>query len=245
MVTIFLCDDDEAILGSYSNKLKNLAEKNGIEINLNFFKSGESLLFYLFESTEKADIIYMDIIMGDLNGIETAKKIREIGCRAEIIFLTETEDYVYDAYDISPVHYLLKTKTSEEKFEEVFLRAIKRTEKKAKEIFVCEYGGNIKVIPIADISYFEIWKRVVSVHYGDNKIFSFYSTMEKLGSQLGETFIRTHRSYMVNLSYVSKFQRTNLILKTGEAIPVGITYGSNVRESFLKYLGGTNDCGEK
>lgn len=209
MVTIFLCDDDEAILGSYSNKLKNLAEKNGIEINLNFFKSGESLLFYLFESTEKADIIYMDIIMGDLNGIETAKKIREIGCRAEIIFLTETEDYVYDAYDISPVHYLLKTKTSEEKFEEVFLRAIKRTEKKAKEIFVCEYGGNIKVIPI------------------------------------GETFIRTHRSYMVNLSYVSKFQRTNLILKTGEAIPVGITYGSNVRESFLKYLGGTNDCGEK
>lgn len=209
MVTIFLCDDDEAILGSYSNKLKNLAEKNGIEINLNFFKSGESLLFYLFESTEKADIIYMDIIMGDLNGIETAKKIREIGCRAEIIFLTETEDYVYDAYDISPVHYLLKIKTSEEKFEEVFLRAIKRTEKKAKEIFVCEYGGNIKVIPI------------------------------------GETFIRTHRSYMVNLSYVSKFQRTNLILKTGEAIPVGITYGSNVRESFLKYLGGTNDCGEK
>lgn len=209
MVTIFLCDDDEAILGSYPNKLKNLAEKNGIEINLNFFKSGESLLFYLFESTEKADIIYMDIIMGDLNGIETAKKIREIGCRAEIIFLTETEDYVYDAYDISPVHYLLKTKTSEEKFEEVFLRAIKRTEKKAKEIFVCEYGGNIKVIPI------------------------------------GETFIRTHRSYMVNLSYVSKFQRTNLILKTGEAIPVGITYGSNVRESFLKYLGGTNDCGEK
>ena len=209
MVTIFLCDDDEAILGSYSNKLKNLAEKNGIEINLNFFKSGESLLFYLFESTEKADIIYMDIIMGDLNGIETAKKIREIGCRAEIIFLTETEDYVYDAYDISPVHYLLKTKTSEEKFEEVFLRTIKRTEKKAKEIFVCEYGGNIKVISI------------------------------------GETFIRTHRSYMVNLSYVSKFQRTNLILKTGEAIPVGITYGSNVRESFLKYLGGTNDCGEK
>lgn len=209
MVTIFLCDDDEAILGSYSNKLKNLAEKNGIEIKLNFFKSGESLLFYLFESTEKADIIYMDIIMGDLNGIETAKKIREIGCRAEIIFLTETEDYVYDAYDISPVHYLLKIKTSEEKFEEVFLRAIKRTEKKAKEIFVCEYGGNIKVIPI------------------------------------GETFIRTHRSYMVNLSYVSKFQRTNLILKTGEAIPVGITYGSNVRESFLKYLGGTNDCGEK
>lgn len=209
MVTIFLCDDDEAILGSYSNKLKNLAEKNGIEINLNFFKSGESLLFYLFESTEKADIIYMDIIMGDLNGIETAKKIREIGCRAEIIFLTETEDYVYDAYDISPVHYLLKTKTSEEKFEEVFIRAIKRTEKKAKEIFVCEYGGNIKVISI------------------------------------GETFIRTHRSYMVNLSYVSKFQRTNLILKTGEAIPVGITYGSNVRESFLKYLGGTNDCGEK
>ena len=209
MVTIFLCDDDEAILGSYSNKLKNLAEKNGIEINLNFFKSGESLLFYLFESTEKADIIYMDIIMGDLNGIETAKKIREIGCRAEIIFLTETEDYVYDAYDISPVHYLLKTKTSEEKFEEVFIRAIKRTEKKAKEMFVCEYGGNIKVISI------------------------------------GETFIRTHRSYMVNLSYVSKFQRTNLILKTGEAIPVGITYGSNVRESFLKYLGGTNDCGEK
>lgn len=240
MVTIFLCDDDESILNKYSEQLKALAKKNDIEVALSFFKSGESLIFYILESINKADIIYLDIIMDKLSGLDTAKKLREIGCRSEIIFLTEIEDYVYDAYDISPVYYLLKTKTSEEKFEEVFLRAVKLSDRKEKEMFVFEYGVNIQAIPIQDISYFEIWKRIVTVHYDKDKVFDFYSTMEKLEMQLNGRFIRTHRSYIVNLSYISKFHKNGVFLKTGESIPVGITYVNYVKEAFLKYMSLSN-----
>lgn len=164
-LTVYLCDDNQKILDQYASLIENIAKKNNIEVSISSFNTGEQLLFSLLDSPNKADIIYLDILMGQINGIDTAKKLRENGCLSEIIFLTSSEDYVYGAFDISPVHYLLKTVTSTDKFEQVFLKAAFLIQKKKSEVFICDFGNVKKVILIKDISYFEIWKRVVTVHY--------------------------------------------------------------------------------
>ena len=237
MVTLFLCDDNQQMIDKYSRLITRCANKNRIPITLSAFNSGEALLFHLSDSPNQADIIYLDILMGYLNGMETAKKLRELGCNSEIIFLTTSEDYVFEAFDIAPVHYLIKDSTSSEKFEQIFLRAISLAEEKKTELFVCESGSTRKVIPMKDISYFEIWKRVVMVHYKVGEKFEYYGTMEQLERQMLEKdFIRVHRSYLVNLRYIAKFQRQNLVLKTGQVIPIGITYMKQVKEAFSKYI---------
>lgn len=240
MLTVFLCDDHEETLSQYANLIENIAKKHDEKITISSFNSGESLLFHLTEEPDRADIIYLDILMGKTSGMDAARRLREIKCKAEIIFLTASEDFVYEAYDVAPVQYLLKSATPDERFEQVFLRAAALAQEKETDMFVCESGNIQKVIPIKDITFFEIWKRVVTLHYGKETM-DFYSSMEQLENQLsGKGFVRVHRSYIVHLSYIAKFQPDSLCLKTGESIPIGVTYIKPVKKTFADYITHSN-----
>lgn len=237
MITIFLCDDNSETVERYSNLIKQTARREQIDISISAFYNGRSLLFHMSDTPDLPDIIYLDILMDDLNGVNTAKKLRELGCYAEIIFLTSSDDYVFDSFDVSPVYYLLKAETSETKFEQVFLRAVHLSNSKVTQKFICKSGALRKVIPIKEISHFVIWKGIVTIHYGKNEKFEYWITMEELDEQLREkNFVRTHRSYIVNLQYIAEFQRRTIILKTGEMIPVGVTYEEKVKSTFLDYM---------
>lgn len=237
MVTIFLCDDNNETVEIYKSLINRTAKINQININLSVFYSGESLLFHMSDSPDLPDIIYLDILMGPTNGIETAKKLRKLGCNAEIIFLTSSEDYVFEAFDVSPVNYLLKEETTDEKFSQVFLRAVQLSVGESAQKFVCKSGGSRKIIPIKEISHFDIWKGVVSMHYAEKEVFSYWATMDELENQLkGKNFVRTHRSYIVNLQHIAKFARRSIVLKTGETIPVGVTYEEKVQSAFMDYI---------
>lgn len=237
MITIFLCDDNNETVERYSDLIKQTAKKKQIDISLSAFYNGRSLLFHMSDTPDLPDIIYLDILMDGLNGVNTAKKLRELGCNAEIIFLTSSDDYVFDSFDVSPVYYLLKNETSETKFEQVFLRAVHLSDSKATQKFICKSGALHKIIPIKEISHFVIWKGIVTIHYGKNEKFEYWITMEELEEQLrGKNFVRTHRSYIVNLQYIAEFQRRTIILKTGETIPVGVTYEEKVKNTFLDYM---------
>lgn len=237
MYTIFLCDDIQETLDEYASLIKTIAEKNHIQVRISSFSSGEQLLFHLSDCPGQAHIIYLDILMNQLNGIETARKLRNSGCQAEIIFLTNSDEYVFEAFDVTPVQYLLKGETSPERFERVFLQAIARIQKKGSDMFLCESQGVQKVVAVSSISFFEITKRIVTVHYNGTEKFSFYSSMEQIETQLsGKGFVRVHRSYIVNLSYIAMFQQNAIWLKTGAVIPLGVTYIKQVRQGFSDYI---------
>ena len=236
MIRVFLCDDDSDTANKYAKLVAAAADRNNIEIAVSIFTSGEELLFCLADSPDSADIIYLDIIMGNVNGMDVAKTLRENCCKAEIVFLTTSEEYVYDAFDIVPVQYLLKNSTSDEKFEQVFLKAVSLTTQKMHDMFIFESGGTSQIIPISEISFFEIWKRIVAVHYSGVETVEFYQTLENLQEELnGKDFIRMHRSYIIHLPYVAKFEKQNVILKTGESLPIGGTYTKHVRQAFSEY----------
>lgn len=237
MYTILLCDDNEETLNEYADLIKKIAQKNQTQVRISSFHSGEQLLFYLSDCPGQADIIYLDIVMNDLNGIETAKKLRDFGCQAEIVFLTTSDDYVFEAFDVTPVQYLLKAETSVKKFETVFLQALRKIQKKGDDVFLCESQGEQKVLSVKDISYLEVSKRIVTVHYNGSEKFSFYSSMEQMEQQLeNRGFVRVHRSYLVNLTYVVMFRQSSIYLKTGMIIPLGVTYIKPVRQAFSDYI---------
>ncbi len=237
MLKIAICDDSQTTIETYSKLISQCAEVNQLHIEISCFYSGESLLFHLMEAPDLIDIIYLDIIMGKTDGMETARRLRENHCNAQIIFLTSCEDYVYDAFDVNAIQYMIKDEITAEKFERIFLRAVQIASHKAEEVFVFKFDTEKYIVPIHQISYFEIWKRIVTVHYGFNQIAKFYSSMEQLEKQFHDKgFIRVHRAYMVQLSYINKFERQKLILKTGAAIPIGITYQQELKTIFSDYI---------
>lgn len=237
MLKIALCDDNRNSIERYAELISQIAEKYQIEIELSCFYSGESLLFHYADVPEQVDIIYLDIMMDKMDGMETARKLRACGCQAQIIFLTDFEDYVYEAFEVDAVHYLLKSDTSIEKFEKFFLKATELSSQKEEELFTFKFDGKISVIPVNQIAYFEVCKRIVIIHYSNNKTAKFYASMEQLENKfLGKDFVRVHRSYLVHLPYIAMFHNKNLQLKTGEIIPVGITYTQSLERAASDYI---------
>ncbi|QOV18646.1 response regulator transcription factor [Blautia liquoris] len=237
MLKIILCDDDRDSVRKCAKLISGIAEKNQLEVMISCFESGESLLFHYAETPDQIDILYLDIMMNGMNGMEVAHQMRNYGCKAQIVFLTISEEYVYDAFDVNAVRYLLKGATSYKKFESTFLRAAKLAALSEDRLFTFEFDGETGVIPMRQISYFEIWQRRVTIHYGDEKTAKFYGRMEQLEVKLrGDDFVRSHRSFLVHLPYIAKFCRHNLILKTGELVPVGVTYMDSLKREFAEYI---------
>lgn len=237
MLKIALCDDHRETVKKYATLLTKCAEKHGVEIEISCFYSGEALLFHFSDGPGCWDIIYLDILMEKTDGMETARKLRRLGCRAQIVFLTSCEDYVYEAFDVEAIQYLLKEDISEERFEKVFLRAAALATKKEEELFVCEFDGVKKTVPVGDISHFEIWRRVVTVYYGSGQSAKFYASMDQLERQFSDRdFARAHRSYLVHLPFIAQFETQRLLLKTGEIIPVGVTYMKSLKKAFSDYM---------
>lgn len=237
MITVILCDDNEILLTRYQTKLSNLAKAYQEEVRFLIFTSGESLLFQLSEHPNEADIIFLDILMNRLNGIETAKKLRSMGCISEIIFLTSSEEFVFDSFDVSPLHYILKgSPTEDQKLDEIFAVAIALTKEKETDVFLLESSGQKKKIPLHKISYFEIRGRIMTIHFGTESL-DFYAGMDAVAESLQKKrFVRCHKSYLVNLKYIDTIQKNGIVLVNGVEIPLGSSYARDVKLAFSKNL---------
>ena len=242
MLNIMLCDDNPVMVKAYSELIHKIATKNKVKIHILTFSSGEELLFHIPSIKEPPDIIYMDILMNSLNGIDTAKKLRSMGCHAEIIFLTASSDYILESFDVRPVQYIIKDDITKGRFEDIFLRAVKIAKDDITEKFMVKTKTSKQVIPLRQISYFELYKRIITIYYGENQSLEYYSSMNELEDQLkGKNFLRIHRSYLVHLPYIIKFEKEGVTLIDHTFVPIGRTYHEKAKKSFMEYMSRTNN----
>ncbi|MEQ3339277.1 LytR/AlgR family response regulator transcription factor [Clostridium butyricum] len=236
MIDITLCDDNKSIIEIYSKKIKEIALRNNINVAIYSYYKGESLLFDLEDGNNKSNIYILDMNMGELNGIETAREIRRFYPDSKIIFLTVNRDLVFESFEVMPMDYLLKDNINFEKLELVLLKAF-QSEKEKGDIFTFEVRKRIKYIKTNDILFFEVNKRVITVACNTGENIQFYSSIEKIEEQLrNKDFIRVHRSFVVNLRYIKDIIGNTIILLNDERISIGIKYSKIVRKIYSNYL---------
>ena len=236
MLRIVLCDDDPQVLSQYAAQIEKIAETHRLQVHVTCYSSAEKMFFGLDQLLNQVDIFYLDVQMPGISGIEAAKKLRSRGCRAQIIFLTQVREYVFESFDAMPLQYLIKSSCTDEKFEQVFLHAAELAGQNTGELFNCERGSECLAIPVRDIAYFEIAKRIITVHY-EGGTFEFYSSMEDLEARLlSKGFVRVHRAFLVNLARIRRMGQESIGLTGGYEVPLGRTYAKRVRELFSHYL---------
>ena len=223
-MNIFICDDSAEHTTLCKKTLLRLSTEHGIHTKVKTFPSGEALLFEAEDVFANVDLIYLDIRMPGPDGLETARRLRALGYLGDIVFFTVSSDFAIEGYDVSALHYVVKDRTTADKFEEIFLRACERKKRRESEVLVLTCAGESRCVPVEDIRYFEIQQRIVTVYYG-NEQFEFYSTMMRLEEQLFDKgFVRTHKSFLVGKRYIRSIDSTRLLLATGEELPVGKRY---------------------
>ncbi|MCI8410651.1 MAG: response regulator transcription factor [Lachnospiraceae bacterium] len=231
---IAVCDDEKEIRDMFAEKIRKWYPK----ADLLLYQSGEELLL----SDRQPDILLLDIQMPEKNGMEVAKELRRNTKEIIIIFVTALDDFVFQAFDVGAFHYLVKP-FDDRKFKEVLQNAIQqfKDRKKLEETNIKKVVPNLMItskgkhitVNREDIVYAEVFDRKVIIHTMDSDI-EYYGKMKELEKKAGDEFYRSHRAYLVNFNFITKYDATTIYLKKGQALMAKQNYKDFVK-CYLRY----------
>ena len=215
MLSIAVCDDEVIECCNIARKIKDILEEMKIPCIIRQFQSGRELL----QAIESFDIVFLDIMMRDLDGMKTAQLFRKRAVDKILIFVSSSREYVFEAYEVEAFQYLLKP-VDDRKLKRVLQKAVLKTESRSQEFIIVSRERQKKKLFLDDIYYFEIRGRTVDVH-GQEGIFTYYEQIGELESKLRDKgFFRCHKSYLINLKYVDGYNRQEAIMGNGENIVI-------------------------
>lgn len=212
---IAVCDDSAADREYITALTRRWAERGGHLLELFQFVSAEN---FLFEYGDKRDydILLLDIEMGEMDGVELAKRLRGENETLQIVFVTGYSDYISEGYEVAALHYLMKP-VKEDKLLAVLDRAADRL-RKAERVLTLELGGEMARVPLRQIRYIDVRLNYVTVHA--KKDYTMKKPLGEIAAELDERFYRVGRSAIVNLTCVSRITKTDVYLDDGTAVPL-------------------------
>lgn len=233
---IAVCDDDGADRTDICKAVETYLQSRGIEGKVFGYDSAEKLYSVLESKKLKFDIILLDIIMGDMDGMACARLIRRMDKLVRIVFLTGSTDYVYDGYEVDATAYLVKPLRAD-KLAAVLDKAVAQVEDVVQESIAVTSGGVIQRILTKDILYMESRKNKVIIVSAQGERFNVYTSLDGFEQEHRSTmWIRAHKSYIVNFLYVEQYASDRFVLRDGTVIPISRVYKDKAKEGFFTLL---------
>lgn len=232
---IAICDDNLNIVDEVKNLLDEYALSKNLSLDISTFNDGQAVL----ESDERFNIAILDVEMPGCNGIELGKILREKNRHIVLMYITSHKKYLDEALNLNAARFFEKPIDSK-RFYDGLDNALKRIDNTTIKFFLKEDNASVR-INANDIIYVEIEPighrktKIVTeekTYISSNKIV-FWE--EHLISSL---FVKTHKSYIINMEYITKYENNTLQLDGKYNIPISRNYQSSVHKSFIRYMTG-------
>jgi len=242
-VQIALCDDDAEELVRTKLLLRTYEQKySDSDFVIQCFESAGELLAMVKEGGCVPDLVFLDIYMpGEQGeniplGMEAAKKLRDMGCRAKLIFLTYSREHALEAFDVEAYCYLVKP-VSEKKLFSKLDRFLEEREQESRKYILLKREGKIIKVPLNDVVYCEALGKRQCIYMADGTELIQNLTMTKLYEMCSicREFVRVGVSYITNLEHIESLNAQVMQMDTGQKIylPRG-TYRC-LREQYFEY----------
>lgn len=211
----------------------------GSEMSVETFSDIEALARYVGVSGEP-DICLMDIgVAGGEDGvrpmgIQAVARLFPAGCRTQVIYVTGYVEYCVPVYETQHVYLLFKP-VRPDQLQAALAKAVANLRAQEPDYLVITSGGAVAKLPIAKIVYVESMRRKAVVHTTDG-LLETYAKLSDLAAQLPPSFVRSHKSYLVNMDHIDCVERAAICLSTGTAVPVSRQRSAGTREAFRRHL---------
>lgn len=233
MIKIAICDDDKSIGSQIENILIKYTNEHFIKTETEVFFSGEELISHI-KNYGNFDLIYLDIEMGEINGIDVGHFIRKElrDYQTEIVYISGANTYDRKLFDVQPLHFIPKPINPQTVIDD-FNLALDRG-KRVINHFTYAKGSIMKKVPIDEILYFESFNREIHIvleHDEDD----FYGTLEDTVAKVSEFgFVRIHRSYLVNFEKAISVSYDEIEMPNGKVLPISRTKRAEIRNLQLE-----------
>lgn len=238
MIHIAICDDEEYFRLREEKLVTEYMEKRGISCHIAVYASGKEML--AAADAISYDIIFLDINMEDMDGIETARSIRQISRKVFIVFVTAYITYALEGYKVNAVRYLLKEESGLENALKECLDTVTAQMDAGKKQYEINIPNGRKSIPADSLVYAE--SRLHKVHFfsmeEEIKEYSKYDRLDRVAQELTPYgFFRIHQSYLVNIRYVKNVERYTASLENGIALSISKKYYKDVERAYIRMKG--------
>ncbi|MCR5746388.1 MAG: LytTR family DNA-binding domain-containing protein [Lachnospiraceae bacterium] len=241
-----ICDDEKRIRDLIAESVRDVSKS----IEIEFYADAKGILAPGFD----ADILFLDIQMPGIDGMNAARMIRKDGRKTVIVFVTALEEQVFNAFDVGALNYIVKP-FRKDRIRAVIKKAIEQAEENgyiertlsekeegnesARFIMVKTGGSNTRVI-LGEIAYAEIYDRRIILHMNDRDNIEYYGRISDLENIAGKDFYRVHRAFLINLAYVKSYDSKSVRVADTD-IPVARGKYQELVKAYLSYYTRSED----
>lgn len=236
MLQIAVCDDNIDELSNIVQLINQYRAERHFSCEYAVFSNGFELVSAL-EKRKRFDIYCLDIIMPGFTGIDVAKEIRSYDKTAPIILFTTSPEFALESYSVKAINYVLKP-ISKEKFFFTFDDILERIRlEKNEDAIVVKSNEGIQKILTSNLVFVEVIGRSVFYHLQSGRVIECIESFSSVCDNLLKyrQFIKTHRSFIVNMQYVDTIENRQLTLQTLTSIPIAQGKAKEIKEQYLAY----------
>lgn len=227
MIRIAVCDDDIRMVTEIESLLSQSAKENFTDIEVSVFYDGDKLE-KIIRQGGRYDIIYLDIEMKRVNGVEAARYIRKFDSSVLLIYISAHETYLKELFEVETFRFLSKP-VDKNIFKRYFYEACHKLEA-LDCFFEYKFNKEMKKVLLKEVQYFESVGRTIRIHMGQNTE-DFYGKLNNIENELkgNRRFLRIHQSYFVNYDYIRKIGLKQVELFDGTLLMVSRERRKNIR----------------
>ena len=233
MFEIFVCDDDINI----TEFLKFFIMKHfGDEYKVVTMNRCQELIGMIEMNERVPDILIMDINLKDGNGIETVKHLQKLHPKLKVIYLTGIINYATAIFETNPAYFLVKP-INENNLSDAITKVSKEIEFDKSDSIVVKTNGSEIILYRREIMYVESQGRKLVLYMSNGKKSEIYEKMDVIQEQLGASFIRSHKSFLINMKYITERTNKEFYLSDGKVLPISKPNLKDAKIKFISYLG--------
>lgn len=231
---IAICDDEMHFIDALCPLLEQWAKECGIKLTLYRFTNGDDLI--AAHQSECMDLIFLDIIMPLLSGLDVAREFRNTNQDVPIVFLTSSREFAVDSYEVKAFNYLIKPVDQAKLF--LALDDFLKTFNLPKTFFTAKTVDGFCRIVTADVDYLEAQNKQVLVHLTNGRTIAIRELFSKCAEVFSPEngFCCCHRSYIVNLSNVERFSKTEVTTSHNAVIPISRNNYAAFKETYFNHM---------
>ena len=231
MIRIAICDDEKHMSEHIRSMVSDFFRKKNREISLRMFSSGEELLSY----NGQIDILFLDIQMKDMDGMETARRLRADKFRGFLVFITVLKEMVFQSFEVQAYDYLVKP-VDKKQFEKTMDRLYASMQNASEDSLLVQKGYEGRIIREEEIVFCEIIDRKIYLNLASGEVVDYYERIENLETKLDNRFYRCHRSYLINLKHLKGYKNGTACMDNGKEIPVSRLRSKEFSGVVLQYM---------